>query len=112
MRILVAGGAQFRDAGLVSLNLDFLRHQVGIDLVIHAGSDRVARAAANWAAVCGVSDEWIEDGLTRWPSEHRPDALLVFPGGTEMDALRRAAARWRARVLECWSKAQHDQLWT
>jgi hypothetical protein len=107
MRVLVCGGRDFGDVGLMISVLDRLHTEKSFTVLIHGnarGADRIADA---WAWRTGVpresyglpQGEWDELGKKAGPlrnqrmlDEGKPDLVVAFPGsGGTKDMVRRAA---------------------
>jgi hypothetical protein len=98
MRVLVCGGRDFDDAGLMTGVLDRLHTENCFTVVIHGnarGADRIADA---WALRRGIArepyeipqGEWDEIGKKAGPlrnqrmfGEGKPDLVVAFPGVAE-----------------------------
>jgi len=106
MRVLVCGGRDFDDAGLIISILDRLHTEKSFTVLIHGnarGADMIADA---WACRKGVprepyglpQGEWDELGKKAGPlrnqrmlDEGKPDMVVAFPGGGgTKDMVRRA----------------------
>ena len=106
MRVLVCGGRDFDDVGLIISVLDRLHTEKSFTMLIHGnarGADRIADA---WASRTGVprepyglpQGEWDELGKKAGPlrnqrmlEEGKPDLVVAFPGGGgTKDIVRRA----------------------
>jgi SLOG family YspA-like protein len=106
MRVLVCGGRDFDDVGLMISVLDRLHTEKSFTVLIHGnarGADRIADA---WAWRMGVpcesyglpQGEWDELGKKAGPlrnqrmlDEGKPDLVVAFPGsGGTKDMVRRA----------------------
>ena len=106
MRVLVCGGRDFDDAGLMISVLDRLHTEKFFTVLIHGnarGADRIADA---WASCRGIprepyevpQGEWDEIGKKAAPlrnqrmlDEGKPDLVVAFPGGGgTKDIVRRA----------------------
>ena len=106
MRVLVCGGRDFDDAGLMIIVLDRLHTEKFFMVLIHGnarGADSIADA---WASRRGVprepyqvpQGEWDEIGKKAGPLRNqqmldkgRPDLVVAFPGGGgTKDMVRRA----------------------
>jgi len=106
MRVLVCGGRDFDDAGLMISVLDRLHTEKFFTVLIHGnarGADKIADA---WASCRGIPREpyevpqgkWDEIGKKAAPlrnqrmlDEGKPDLVVAFPGsGGTKDMVRRA----------------------
>lgn len=94
MRVLVCGGRNFRDRGLVFLTLSALDDANRIDLLIEGGATGADRFAREWAQLQRVpyktfEADWKTHGNMAGPRrnammlvEGDPHLVVAFPGGT------------------------------
>ena len=115
MRVLVCGGRDFDDAGLMISVLDRLHTEKFFTVLIHGnarGADRIADA---WASCRGIprepydvpQGEWDEVGKKAAPlrnqrmlDEGKPDLVVAFPGGGGTKDIVRRAVKARVPVHE------------
>lgn len=104
MRILVCGGRDFSDQGLLCKVLGNLVDEFGQEFTIIEGGARGAdRMAGTWAQIhnkghLSFPADWDRYGAAAGPmrnqqmiDEGKPDLVLAFPGGTgTADMIRRA----------------------
>ena len=106
MRVLVCGGRDFDDVGLMISALDRLHTEKSFTVVIHGNARGADRMADAWARYRGVprepyelpQGEWDELGKKAGPlrnqrmlDEGKPDLVVAFPGGGgTKDIVRRA----------------------
>ena len=106
MRVLVCGGRDFDDAGLMNSVLDRLHTEKLFTVLIHGNARGADRMADAWARCRGVpcepyevpQGEWDEIGEKAGPlrnkrmlDEGKPDLVVAFPGGGgTKDMVRRA----------------------
>ncbi len=109
MRVLVTGGRDYSDAGLVNAALDKLHQDFGVTVLIHGAATGADTLAANWADANAIPqlpfkvtrDDWNRLGRRAGPLRNqemllkgRPDVVLAFPGGrgtSNMVSLAKAA---------------------
>jgi hypothetical protein len=106
MRVLVCGGRDFDDVGLMISALDRLHTEKFFTVLIHGNARGADRMADAWAWCRGVprepyevpQGEWDELGKKAGPlrnqrmlDEGKPDLVVAFPGaGGTKDLVRRA----------------------
>jgi hypothetical protein len=106
MRVLVCGGRDFDDVGLMISALDRLHTEKFFTVLIHGNARGADRMADAWAWCRGVprepyevpQGEWDELGKKAGPlrnqrmlDEGKPDLVVAFPGaGGTKDMVRRA----------------------
>ena len=106
MRVLVCGGRDFDDVGLINSVLDRLHTEKSFSVLIHGNARGADRMADAWAWCRGVprepyalpQGEWDELGKKAGPlrnqrmlDEGKPDLVVAFPGGGgTKDIVRRA----------------------
>ena len=109
MRVLVTGGRDYSDAGLVNAALDKFQQDFGVTVLIHGAATGADTLAANWAAANAIPqlpfkvtrDDWNRLGRRAGPLRNqemllkgRPNVVLAFPGGrgtSNMVSLAKAA---------------------
>jgi hypothetical protein len=116
MRVLVCGGRDFDDAGLMNSVLDRLRTEKLFTVLIHGnarGADRIADA---WASVRSIPREPYEvpqDEIgkkagplrnQRMLDEGNPDLVVAFPGGGGTKDMVRRAVKARVPIHEVKSR--------
>lgn len=111
MRVLVCGGRDFADIGLMNATLQRIDDQYGITTLIHGAAKGADTMAARWAVsrceVIRCPANWKRDGKMAGPIRnadmlrtHRPELVVAFPGGRgTADMVRRARAAG-VRVIE------------
>lgn len=105
MRVLVCGGRDFKDCGLLFATLDRLAAYNGIDCIIEGDAHGADRIAGAWAKRRRVDlrlfpADWRKHGRAAGPirnqamlDQGRPDLVVAFPGGAgTADMVRRAHA--------------------
>jgi YspA, cpYpsA-related SLOG family len=106
MRVLVCGGRDFEDSGLMISILDRLHAENSFTVVIHGNARGADTIADSWASGRGIprepfgvpQGEWDNIGKKAGPlrnqqmlDEGRPDLVVAFPGGGgTKDMVRRA----------------------
>ena len=115
MRVLVCGGCEFDDVGLMTSVLDRLHTERPFTVLIHGnarGADRIADAWAQWTGVPREpyelpQGEWDELGKKAGPlrnqrmfDEGKPDLVVAFPGGGGTKDMVRRAVKERAPLHE------------
>ena len=93
MRIVVTGGRDFADAGVVDRALSAVQAKRGITVLIQGGADGADRLCAEWCRGHGIpvttyNADWRTQGKAAGPirnqrmiDEGRPDGAIAFPGG-------------------------------
>lgn len=93
MKVLVCGGRDFDDEGLLGSRLWHLRNENGLTHVIHGGANGADKLAGEWArsqysvqeVICPAN--WYLHGKAAGPMRNRamaeigPDLVLAFKGG-------------------------------
>lgn len=105
MRVLVCGGRDFVDKGLIHAALDQARRHLGMDCLIEGDGRGADRLAGYWARRWRIDNlkfpaEWRKHGSAAGPirnqrmlDEGKPDLVIAFPGGRgTADMVRRAKA--------------------
>lgn len=105
MRVLVCGGRDFSDCGLLFDTLDALAKTEMIDCIIEGDARGADRIAGAWAKRRRVDlrlypADWKTHGKAAGPirnqrmiDDGRPDLVIAFPGGRgTADMVRRAEA--------------------
>ena len=115
MRVLVCGGRDFDDVGLMISVLDRLHTEKSFTVVIHGNSRGADSIADAWASRRGVArepyglprGEWDELGKKAGPlrnqqmlDEAKPDLVVAFPGGGGTKDLVRRAVKARVPLHE------------
>jgi hypothetical protein len=115
MRVLVCGGRDFDDGGLMISVLDRLHTETPFTVLIHGNARGADRAADAWARCRGVprepyevpQGEWDELGKKfgalrnqRMLDEGKPDLVVAFPGGGGTKDLVRRAIKARVPLHE------------
>ena len=103
MRVLVCGGRDFSDCGLVWDTLDKLARVEVIDCIIEGDARGADRIAGAWAKRRRVDlklfpANWLKHGKAAGPIRNqqmldsaKPDLVIAFPGGNgTADMVRRA----------------------
>jgi hypothetical protein len=103
MRVLVCGGRDFSDCGLVFDTLDALAKVEVVDCIIEGdarGADRIAGAWAKRRRVdlVLIPADWQKHGKAAGPirnqkmlDQGKPDLVIAFPGGRGTDDMVRRA---------------------
>ena len=93
MKVLITGGRDFDDVGLLTETLDRLHAETPFACLIHGAAKGADRLAGQWAQNNGVEEiacpaNWKLHGRWAGPvrnklmlEEHQPDLLVAFPGG-------------------------------
>jgi len=115
MRVLVCGGRDFDDAGLMITVLDRLHTEKSFTVLIHGNARGTDRIADDWAWRRGVprepyglpQGEWDEVGKKagllrnqRMLDEGKPDLVVAFPGGGGTKDMVRRAVEARVAIHE------------
>jgi hypothetical protein len=115
MRVLVCGGRDFDDAGLIISVLDRLHTEKSFTVLIHGNARGADRIADDWAWRRGVPrepyglphGEWDELGKKAGPlrnqrmlDEGKPDLVVAFPGGGGTKDLVSRAVKARVPLHE------------
>lgn len=103
--IVVTGGRDFADRGLLRRTLDRLHHEQGVAMVAHGDARGADKLADEWAKDRGVvryvcPASWGLHGRKAGPIRNRqmlesakPDLVVAFPGGKgTADCCRQAEA--------------------
>jgi len=117
MKVLVCGGRDFRDSGLVRRVLDLVHRDGTIGLVIHGDASGADRLSGGWADLRGVPVEkhpadWRKHGRAAGPIRNaemlgsRPDLVVAFPGGRGTADMVRRARTAGIDVLEVSSRPE------
>ena len=106
MRVLVCGGRDFDDVAFVHEKLTELHNSHGhFQAVIHGDAKGVDSIAAEWAVLHGITElpnpaNWDKYGARAGPIRntkmlkmHRPDLVVVFPGGNGTKDMHRKATK-------------------
>lgn len=111
-RILVRGGPKYQNADRVFLALDRAVKGLGMTVLIHSDAKGAESIAAGWAGLVGVEavlfrGETSTYGKTAAPmlnskmlKEGKPDYVIAFPGGWDVDDLIRKAHEAGVKVYE------------
>ncbi len=110
MRVIVTGGRQFKDYGLVCKTLEPL----GVTVLVEGGCSGADRLARRWADRRNIPYEtfhakWDEYGKFAGPQRNSDmvragaDLVVAFPGGQGTADCVRTARRANIRVLEVTS---------
>lgn len=105
MRVLVCGGRDFNDCGLVWATLDQLARTDSVDCLIEGDARGADRIAGHWAKRRHIDlrlfpANWRKHGKAAGPirnqrmiDEGKPDFVIAFPGGKgTADMVARAKA--------------------
>ncbi len=117
MRVLVCGGRNFNDLGMVWGQLDAFHALAGpITLLIHGAAPGADTLGAKWALSNNVEiavypAEWKRLGKSAGPirnqrmiDEGRPDRVIAFPGGAGTADMVRRAKSSNVPVIEISTK--------
>lgn len=116
MRLLVAGGRDYRDHGYVAAVLDALHAAQPITVLIHGNARGADSLAHHWALVNHIRPapfpaRWNLDGPGAGPirnarmlREGRPDLAVCFPGGRGTADMKRQCLRAGVIALTVPSK--------
>lgn len=126
MRILVCGGREYLDVGVLERSLDAIHQgpRGPIEAVIHGGARGADTMAGEWARARGISctvyeANWELEGRAAGPirnkrmlDEGAPDLIVAFPGGRgTANMIRQATERgFEVIVIQEWA-AGHDECW-
>jgi hypothetical protein len=115
MRVLVCGGRDFDDVGLMISVLDRLHTEKPFTMLIHGNARGADKIADDWARCRGIpceryevpQGEWDELGKKAGPlrnqrmlDEGKPDLVVAFPGGGGTKDLVSRAVRARVPLHE------------
>lgn len=111
MRILVTGGRDFNDRGLLQSTLDELHDNHCFTLLIHGNARGADRLAGKWAKDRGInvlscSADWERHGRAAGPIRNRrmlregPDLVVSFPGGKGTKNMIEVATKAGIDVVE------------
>ena len=111
MKIIVCGGRDYKNLGVVFDALDTLRGDEEIDLVIQGGAPGADEIAATWAKQTGIAcheepANWKEYGRSAGPirnalmADMGADLLVAFPGGAGTANMIKVAKSAGIPVLE------------
>ena len=104
MRVLITGGRDFSDRGLLFETLDRLHATHTFTVLIHGDASGADRLAGEWAAAAGIKVEahpadWKKHGRAAGPIrnsqmlDEKPDLVVAFPGGRgTADMVKKAKA--------------------
>jgi hypothetical protein len=93
LRVLVCGGRDFGDTGLLRRTLDGVNRDPGIAMVIHGAARGADTLAGVWAVANRVPEircpaDWLRHGRSagilrnqQMLDEHNPNLVIAFPGG-------------------------------
>ena len=106
-RILVCGGRDFDDRAALDRMLDVMHANAPVTAVIHGAARGADSLAGAWARANGIEEiacpaDWKTHGRRAGPirnramlTDHKPDVVLVFPGGRgTADMIRQAQRGW------------------
>ena len=111
MRILITGGRDFDDEGLLSETLDRLHADSPFSCLIHGAAKGADRLAGQWAQANGVKEiacpaDWKRYGRSAGAvtnklmlEDHQPDLLVAFPGGKGTANMVKLAEKAGLRVV-------------
>lgn len=113
MIILVCGGRNFDDWGLLNSELSKLEWNVGgIDAIVHGDANGVDAMAGKWAREHGIPEirvpaQWDYYGNSAGPLRNqwmadiiKPDLVLAFPGGKGTANMKEVARKNNIELLE------------
>ena len=112
MRVLVCGGREFCDWGLLNGVLSNVEDIYGIDLIIQGeakGADWLAKAWAKWSGIkcVGFPADWKNHKYGAGPirnqqmlDEGKPDLGVVFPGGSGTADMTARLKKAGVKVIE------------
>lgn len=118
MRVLVCGGRDFQDWGMVCNVLDELHAKHSFTHLIEGGARGADELAGQWATIRSVpvtvvAADWKTHGKKAGPIRNRkmldlaPDLVVAFPGGAGTADMMRAADSAGVRVIDV-SRARND----
>ncbi len=111
-RILVRGGTKYQNADRVFLVLDRAVKNLGMTVLIHSDAKGAESIAGGWAGLHGIEAvlfraESTTYGKTAVPilntkmlEEGRPNLVIAFPGGWDVDDLIHKAREAGVKVYE------------
>lgn len=113
MRVLVYGGRDYKGRDAVFAELDRVRAESGVDLIIEGGATGADQHGQSWArsraiACLTIPADWKAEPRAAGPlrnermiEEGRPDVGLEFPGGAGTADMRRRLQRHLIPIIEC-----------
>lgn len=114
VRVLVCGGRDFSDEGLVFGHLDTIHADRTISCIISGAASGADHMAYNWGRSRGVEvlefpADWKAHGRAasnrQMLSKGKPDEVVAFPGGRGTEDMKRAA---RSAGIPVWSYINDD----
>ncbi|SCM79818.1 conserved hypothetical protein [uncultured Pleomorphomonas sp.] len=111
-RIIVRSGPKYQNADRVFLVLDRAVKNLGMTVLIHSDAKGAESIAAGWAGLHGIETVLLQVdsklyGKTSVPmlnskmlEEGKPDYVIAFPGGWDVDDLIRKAHEASVKVYE------------
>lgn len=104
MRVLVTGGRDFNDRGLLKEALDRLHRQHTFSALIHGDAKGADRLAGEWAVSNGIKVDARPANWSRYGRaagilrnsqmlDEQPDLVIAFPGGKGTDDMARKARK-------------------
>jgi len=117
MRVLVCGGRDFNDAGMMYRVLDHLHAEMHFTSLIHGGAQGADFLAGTWAQsreplihTVVFKADWKTLGRRAGPARNeemlgkgRPDIIVAFPGGRGTEHMTKIALAAHERVIEVFS---------
>jgi hypothetical protein len=112
MRVLICGGRNFEDRGMMFRVLDTLHDQTPFSVVIHGMARGADRLADHWALYNRIPAYrfhavWSQHGRAAGPIRNqrmlnlgKPDLVVAFPGGNGTSDMTRKALAADLKVLK------------
>lgn len=113
MKVLVCGGRDFTNVGVLDATLDYIHKTMGpISAVIHGKAKGADMLAGQWARSRGIDEQpfaadWVKHGRAAGPirnqqmlNEGKPDFVVAFPGGKGTADMVSRAKRHDFSVVE------------
>lgn len=109
MHVLVTGGRNFADQGLVQSTLKAIHSKTPITLLIHGAASGADQLPGEWAVQIGIEvlacpADWKRFGKGAGPIrnrqmlDHSPELLVAFPGGKGTSDMIKAAQNKRLPI--------------
>lgn len=112
MKVLVCGGRDYSDRGMVYGVLDGMLHAHGTLVIVQGGAKGADALARKWAAENGCNTityaaTWDKYGKSAGPKRNqamldceKPDVIVAFPGGTGTADMTSRARKAGVRIVQ------------
>lgn len=121
MKVIVCGGRDFDNASAVCKALTAAHAKRPITLLIEGGANGADKLAREWAKATGIPCEtvhadWKRYGPAAGPIrnskmllDHKPDAVIAFPGGRGTADMVKIATQAGVKVWEPFKSKQQKE---